>query len=116
MNLPQSAGMLRPTETVIRHAVDGAGYPAGGTARGQGFYVDFQDGPISADNPRNGAFIEDLLTVCQSRLHFYQEARGGKWACEENIQALHHIFQALAQLNKRTKDRKARSVEGTHAV
>ena len=86
------------------------GIPAGGRAVGRGLRVDFQDGPIG-ESGRNGAFIEDLLQVVHNRLAWYQT---GKFACQENADALEHIVEALKALDKRTKKRRRRGVEGTH--
>lgn len=39
--------------------------------------------------------------------------QAGPYASEDNAQALHHLEQALFWLQKRTRDRLARGVEGT---
>lgn len=40
----------------------------------------------------------------------------GKYACRENACALTHLEEAMMWLQKRTRDRMARGVEGTHKV
>lgn len=61
----------------------------------------------------NGVTNEDLLHMVKIRLEFFQLC---EYACEENELALYHINKAIEQLNKRTAKRKARGVEGTHAI
>jgi hypothetical protein len=61
----------------------------------------------------NGLSIEDLLQICAHRLDCFQ---AGPYVCEENAEALKHLELALASLDKRTRVRKARGVEGTNAV
>lgn len=71
----------------------------------------FQKGPISAENPPNGIHGEDLLAIQIDRLRGFQS---GPFACRENEIALTHLETALMWLQKRTRDRMARGVEGTH--
>ena len=58
----------------------------------------------------DGTTNEELLAVLIDRLHYLQ----GKFPCRENAIAITHIETALLWLNKRTADRIARKVEGTH--
>lgn len=98
------------------HWKDENGNPAGGVTSGRGFTISWQNGPLGRDNERkepNGAFVEDVLDAVAQRIDFYQ---GSKFACEENSEALHHINQAAAALDRRTKTREARKIEGTHEV
>ena len=74
--------------------------------------VKFQTGPVK-ENGVNGIFMEDLLQVCTHRLECFQ---AGPFACQSNAEALGHINQALAALNKRTADRQQRNVEGTNQL
>lgn len=46
----------------------------------------------------------------------FDESMRGKYACRENALALTALEEALMWLQKRTRDRLARGVEGTHAV
>lgn len=101
------------------NALDTTGNPAGGTVVGTGFSIDWQDGPLGRGADRsapNGAFVETVIAAVKQRLEFYQTARGGKFACRENAAAITKLDEALMWLNKRTQDREAREVEGTHAV
>jgi len=72
--------------------------------------VNFQLGPVK-ENGRNGVHNEDLLCIVADRLAGFQ---GGKFACEENSDALDAVIEALGHLRKRTEIRKARNVEGTN--
>jgi len=96
--------------------VDVDGNPIGGSVHGVGLTVEWQNGALVVDGVRrekSGAFIEDLLRAVVNRLEFYQS---GKFACRDNAVALTHIETALLWLGKRTADREARGVEGTHTV
>jgi len=108
------------------HAVDAAGNPGGGRTKGIGFDIDWQNGPLgrgpNGQEP-NGAFVEGVLQAAIGRLQFYQETKvpssDGKspprsFACRENAIALTHLETALLWLEKRTRDREEREVEGTH--
>lgn len=99
------------------HVIDSNGNPAGGTATGVGIAIDWQNGPLGRGTDRkepNGAFVEGVIAAAIGRIQFYQTASGGKFACRENAIALTHLETALLWLNKRTADREARDVEGTH--
>ena len=89
------------------------GNPTGGFARGTGFEIDWQDGPIDRDagEKPNGTLIEDVLEVCKRRLEFYQDSR---FRCKENAAALAYIKDAIAALLIRREDRAARGVLGKH--
>lgn len=94
---------------------DENGNPAGGTVRGQGLYIDWQDGPLGRGDDRqapNGAFVETVIAAVVQRIEHYQ---AGKFKCRENALAITKLEEALMWLNKRTADREARQVEGTHA-
>jgi hypothetical protein len=112
-----------------QHWTDEEGRPAGGVIFGRGFCISFQNGPLGRGETRrspNGAFVEDIIGAAISRLEFYQTGREttvvpspvgvGKFNCKENAEALHHLYEALEWLTKRTSSREARGVEGTHAV
>lgn len=97
---------------------DKDGNPAGGTAFATGISISWQNGPLGrgADRlPPNGAFVETLIAIVKERIFFYQETAGGRFQCRENLMALECLSESLYWLNKRTKDREAREVEGTHA-
>lgn len=71
--------------------------------------VNFQSGPI-AEAGVNGISQEALLAIVEDRLVCFQ---AGPYACRENAIALTHIQDAMMWLQKRTRDRLARGVEGT---
>ncbi len=75
---------------------DEKGNPAGGTVRGAGLSIDWQDGPLGRGDDRqepNGAFVETVIAAAKQRIEFYQGdqrpmAAVGKFACRENAMAL----------------------------
>ena len=71
--------------------------------------VRFQNGPI-AENGVNGLSNEVLLAIVEDRLAGFQS---GPYACPDNELALRHTQTAMMWLQKRTRDRVARGVEGT---
>ena len=73
--------------------------------------IHFQEGPIGEVGV-NGISIEALLTICEDRLVGFQS---GQYACRDNAVALTKIQEAMMWLQKRTRDRVARGVEGTSA-
>ena len=93
------------------------GFPAGGYVDGVGIDIKWQNGPLGRDEDRiapNGAFVEDLIDVVIQRIEFYQTAADGKFRCRENALAITKLEEAGLWLDKRTRDREARKVEGTH--
>jgi hypothetical protein len=96
------------------HVDDEDGNPAGGLARMPGVEISWQNGPLGRGADRrgpNGAFVEDVIAIAIDRINYYQASR---FACDENAEALEHLGAALAALDRRTADREARGVEGTH--
>lgn len=73
--------------------------------------IGFQDGPIQEAGV-NGISNEALLAVVEHRLQGFQS---GKYVCRENAVALMKLQEAMMWLQKRTRDRVARGVEGIHA-
>jgi hypothetical protein len=99
--------------------VDGNGNPSGGSVEGIGLKIEWQDGPLGRGKDRiepNGAFVETVIDAARQRIEFYQKAGGGKFACRENAIALTKLEEALLWLDKRTRDREKRQVEGTHTA
>ncbi len=99
-----------------QNATDKDGNPTGGSIRGVGLVIDWQNGPLGRDSDRvepNGAFVETVIHAAKSRLEFYQAS---KYSCEENAEAIKNLEYALQVLDRRTKDRESRKVEGTHVV
>ena len=70
--------------------------------------IEFQNGPIQ-ERGINGCQNEDLLAIVIHRLQGFQD---GSFACRENALALTNIQEALMWLQKRTRDRQTRGVEG----
>ncbi|MCX4026965.1 hypothetical protein H0A36_30420 [Endozoicomonas sp. SM1973] len=98
------------------HFIDTNGNPAGGTTSGVGFAIGWQNGPLNKGDekmPRNGAFVEDIISAAKDRLEFYQES---KFCCDYNAEAIKHLESAINVLNSRTANREKRGVEGTHEV
>lgn len=73
--------------------------------------ISFQNGPIQEFGV-NGISGEALLAIVIDRLRCFQ---AGPYASNENMHALTYLQQALDWLQKRTKERLARGVEGTSA-
>ena len=99
--------------------VDGSGNPTGGSVDGTGLNIEWQDGPLGRGENRqepNGAFVETVIAAAKQRIEFYQTATGGKFKCRENAIAITKLDEALLWLDKRTRDREARQVEGTHTA
>lgn len=71
--------------------------------------IHFQNGPIQ-EAGFNGISNEALLAIVEDRLTGFQS---GQYACRENAVALTKIQEAMMWLQKRTRDRVARGVEGT---
>ncbi len=96
---------------IEKHDVDADGNPAGGSTSSFGIEIEWQDGPLNDRKEPNGAFVEGVIQAAIGRLQHYQ---GSKFSCRENAIALTHLETALLWLQKRTEDREARGVEGTH--
>lgn len=75
-------------------------------------FILFQNGPIGEAGV-NGISCEALLAIVEDRLLGFQS---GDFACRENAIALTKIQEAMMWLQKRTRDRLARGVEGTNKV
>ena len=96
------------------HWSDEQGRPAGGVSSGRGFAISWQNGPLGRGNERrepNGAFVEDVIQAVIGRIEFYEES---EFACDTNKEALAGLRQAAEALDRRTRDREARGVEGEH--
>lgn len=74
--------------------------------------ITFQNGPIGEVGV-NGVSNEALLAIVEHRLLGFQS---GQYACRENAVALTKLQEAMMWLQKRTRDRMLRGVEGTHTV
>lgn len=71
--------------------------------------IGFQNGPIQGAGV-NGISNEALLAIIEDRLLGFQS---GQYACRESAIALTKLQEAMMWLQKRTRDRLARGVEGT---
>lgn len=71
--------------------------------------IRFQDGPIALGF--NGITNEALLAIVRDRLECFQR---GPFCCEANNDALDNVTAAQRALERRTLERAARGVEGTH--
>ena len=79
-----------------------------------GLTIEFQKGPLQETGGiPNGLSNEALLAIVEDRLVGFQS---GKYACRENAIALTKLQEAMMWLQKRTRDRVARGVEGTSVV
>jgi hypothetical protein len=106
-------------ECLIENKQDDKGNPTGGVVSGVGCEIRWQDGPLGRGEDRatpNGAFVETVLSAALQRIQFYQDASEGRFRCRENAVAITKIEEALMWLDKRTRDREARQVEGTHTA
>jgi hypothetical protein len=74
--------------------------------------IAFQNGPIKEVGV-NGITGEALLAIEIDRLRGFQD---GPFRCRENAIALTHFEEGLMWLQKRTRDRIKRGVEGTTAA
>lgn len=72
--------------------------------------LSFQNGPIKSAGV-NGITQEVLLAVVIDRLKGFQS---GQYACSDNSDAATLTITALHALQRRTRDRIRRQVEGTH--
>lgn len=94
------------------HWNDSGGNPGGGCSYGTGWTISWQNGPLGRGAQRhrpNGAFVEDILDAVRERIEFYQSSQ---FACPENVEVLKALAEAQGWLDKRTKDREKRQVEG----
>jgi len=72
--------------------------------------IRFQNGPIKEFGV-NGITGEALIAIQIDRLRSFQK---GPFSCRENAIALTHLEEALMWLQKRTRERLTRGVEGTN--
>lgn len=113
--LNESIGILvmdqpGPGNACHEYLVDLVSPPGGpGIASPSRFTVKFQNGPIQEAGV-NGISNESLLAIVEDRLLGFQS---GPYACPENEIALRKLQEAMMWLQKRTRDRVARGVEGT---
>jgi hypothetical protein len=75
--------------------------------------IDFQKGGVTEAGSVNGVTHEALLAIIVDRLEHFQK---GPFPSGANDMALDHCREALRQLQKRTRDRIQRGVEGASAA
>ncbi len=95
--------------------LDSHGRPAGGSVRGVGLSIDWQDGPLGRGDDRkepNGAFVETVIAAALQRIEHYQSLQ---FKCRENALAITKLEEALHWLHARTARRERENTEGTHA-
>lgn len=80
--------------------------PEGGTVH----QLRFQQGTIR-EAGINGVTVELLLAICIDQLEQFQ---AGPFPCPENSTAIVMMQEAKAALDRRTRERSARGVEGVH--
>ncbi len=74
--------------------------------------ITFQEGPVKEAGV-NGCQVEDVIAVCVARLQELNVAPHGN---RETSEAITHLQEVENWLNRRTRDREARGVEGTSEV
>lgn len=93
------------------------------TKQGREVTINYQEGPIQDVQEHGNGFTTEVMVAIQiDRMRGFQYGRNpdgtfnfdipGRFACLENAEALKHLESALFWLQKRTKDRLARGVEG----
>lgn len=112
-------------ELEINNFCNVEGNPTGGTVKGVGIDIKWQEGPLGWDYVKNtypegvtpnGAFTEDICLALIERVKFFQEGGtpAGKFKCRENAIVLTHLEEALMWMQKRHDARVARNVQGEH--
>lgn len=84
-------------------------YRAGDPGKTERVRLSFQNGPLREVGV-NGLTNEALLAILIDRMHGFQ---AGKFRCGDNRVALEYLENALSALQRRTREREARGVEGT---
>lgn len=92
------------------HVYEVSGYKQNGIAAST--FIVFQNGPINEVGV-NGLTHEALLAILCDRMRGFQ---AGPYHSPDNAEALQCLEQAQTALQRRTKARMERGVEGTHTV
>jgi hypothetical protein len=71
--------------------------------------IQWQHGPVKEAGV-NGVQVDDVLELCVDRLR----GLNAKFPCRENELAIERTVEAIAWLERRTRDREERGVEGTN--
>lgn len=107
---------MRQLDLKFENRVDENNNPTGGSVKGVGIDIQWQNGPLGHGENRqepNGAFVEGVIEAAIQRLGFFQNS---KFKCLENAVAIEKLQEALKCLESRTAARVLRNVEGTHQV
>jgi hypothetical protein len=99
---------LRNLNTEAQEAMDGSAATA--TDAAGYIHIKFQCGPIK-ESGINGTSIENVIDLLVKRLDGFNE---GPLRCRENSLAITHLQEAQNWLERRTRDRVAKGVEGTN--
>ncbi len=94
---PQAQESLDGSSSTV---TDDAGY----------IYFKFQCGPVQ-EHGANGTSIEKVIDLLVSRLEGFN---AGPFRCRENSLAITHLQEAQNWLERRTRNRVERGVEGTN--
>jgi len=100
----------------IENVVDENKNPTGGSVKGIGLNIEWQNGTLGIGEERkepNGAFVETVISAALLRLEFFNES---KFRCLENSLAITSLQEALFWLEYRTQSRERRGVEGIHKI
>ena len=65
-------------EITVANVSDPDGNPTGGSVRGTGITIDWQDGPLGRNGDRkapNGAFVEGVILAAIRRLEYFQDSK-----------------------------------------
>lgn len=94
--------------------VEGHTYVASNFEGGQGQLIEFihkvpvSEGSTELQTVTNGTTNEELLAILINRMQYLN----GKFPCRENSLVITKLEESLMWLEKRTRDRLARNVEG----
>ena len=74
--------------------------------------VKLQDGPIKEVGV-NGCQIDEVVEFCRDTIQEFNTKEDGKFACQENAEAIDYLTEAVLVLKRRTARREAEGAEGT---
>jgi hypothetical protein len=101
---------LRNLNTEEQEAMDGSSAIVNDAA---GYiHIKFQCGPVQ-EHGVNGTSIENVIDLLVARLEGFNN---GPFRCRENSLAITHLQEAQNWLERRTRDRVKRGVEGVNAA
>jgi hypothetical protein len=106
-NQEKGQGLVSGAVTLEKNVYELKDFNAGVPSQQICFYRLNPDG-----TSENGTTLEEMLNVSIERLNQLNR----RFPCRENSVAITKMEEALMWLDKRTKDRKLRGVEGTHQI